>query len=91
MHPCDLSQRVSHETIHVSIYAHPRGRPKKELVGALRQSKPRGIYAIRRQPSGYGFLSSCVSCIARKRCSNVWFLATGEGDLLKGALSTAPA
>lgn len=40
MHPDDPSQRISHETIYASIYAHPRGGLKKELVEALRQSKP---------------------------------------------------
>jgi len=44
MHPDDSSQRVSHETIYASIYAYPRGGLKKELVEALRQSKPtRGL------------------------------------------------
>ena len=40
MHPDDSSQRVSHETIYASIYAHPRGGLKKELVEAPRQGKP---------------------------------------------------
>lgn len=40
MHPDDPAQRVSHQTIYASIYAHPRGGLKKELVQALRQSKP---------------------------------------------------
>jgi IS30 family transposase len=40
MHPDEPCQRVSHETIYASIYAHPRGGLKKELVEALRQSKP---------------------------------------------------
>ncbi len=44
MHLDDPSQRVSDETIYASIYAHPRGGLKKELVEALRQSKPtRGL------------------------------------------------
>lgn len=33
---------MSHETIYASIYAHPRGGLKKELLEALRQSKPTG-------------------------------------------------
>lgn len=78
MHPDDSSQRISHETIYASIYAHPRGGLKKELVEALRQSKPTRVCAVRRQPSGHGFLSSCVSCIARKKCSSDWFRATGK-------------
>lgn len=41
MHPDDSSQRVSHETVFASIYAHPRGGLKKERVEALRQSKPK--------------------------------------------------
>ena len=40
MHPDDPTQRVSHEAIYVSIYAHPCGGLKKEMVDALRQSKP---------------------------------------------------
>lgn len=44
MHPDDSAQRVSHETIYATIYAHPRGGLKKELVEALRQGKPtRGL------------------------------------------------
>lgn len=44
MHPDDSSQRISHEAIYASIYAHPRGGLKKELVEALRQSRPmRGL------------------------------------------------
>ncbi|WP_340622510.1 helix-turn-helix domain-containing protein [Xanthomonas oryzae] len=41
MYPDDPAQRVSHETIYASIYAHPRGGLKKELVQALRQHKPK--------------------------------------------------
>ncbi|AUI92451.1 IS30 family transposase [Xanthomonas oryzae pv. oryzae] len=41
MYPDDPAQRVSHETIYPSIYAHPRGGLKKELVQALRQHKPK--------------------------------------------------
>lgn len=40
MYPADPAHRASHETIYASIYAHPRGGLKKELVEALRQSKP---------------------------------------------------
>lgn len=40
MHPDDPTRRVSRETIYASIYAHPRGGLKKELMEALRQSKP---------------------------------------------------
>jgi len=39
MHPDDPSQRVSHEPIYASIYAHPRGGLKKELEEVLGQSK----------------------------------------------------
>ena len=34
MHPDDPAQRVSHETIYATIYAHPRGGLRKELVEA---------------------------------------------------------
>ncbi|MFC6840034.1 IS30 family transposase [Xanthomonas theicola] len=40
MSPDDPAQRVSHETIYATIYAHPRGGLKKELVEALRQRRP---------------------------------------------------
>lgn len=44
MHSHDPAQRVSHQTIYATIYAHPRGGLKKELVQALRQRKPsRGV------------------------------------------------
>lgn len=35
MHPDDLSQRVSHETIYNAIYAYPRGELKKQLISLL--------------------------------------------------------
>lgn len=49
MHPDDSSQHVSHETIYASIYAHPRGGLKKDLVKTLRQSKP--TRGLRRAPA----------------------------------------
>jgi transposase, IS30 family len=38
MHPDDLSQTVSHETIYSSIYLMPRGELRTEIINALRQS-----------------------------------------------------
>ena len=32
MYPQDLSQRVSHETIYVALYALPRGELRKDLL-----------------------------------------------------------
>lgn len=40
MHPHNPNQRVSHETIYAAIYAYPRGSLKKDMVEALRQTKP---------------------------------------------------
>jgi hypothetical protein len=51
MHPDDLAQRVSHETIYAAIYSHPRGGLKKELVEALRQCKPKR--GMRRTTASY--------------------------------------
>jgi len=37
MHAEDRSQRVSHETIYLALYALPRGELRKELLAQLRQ------------------------------------------------------
>lgn len=78
MHPNDFSQRLSHETIYASIYAHPRGGLKKELAEALRQGKPtrgpRRTTAVKRT-----WVPQQVRIMQRpEKCSNHWFLSTGK-------------
>src|SRR5690606_19958845 len=40
MHPDDPTRQVSHETIYATIYAHPKGALRQDMIAALRQSKP---------------------------------------------------
>ncbi len=87
MHPDDPSQRVSHETIYASIYAHPRGGLKKELVEALRQSKPtrgrrRTSAAKRTWVPEELRIALRPEEVQQRRVPGHW-----EGDLIKGAFN----
>jgi transposase, IS30 family len=85
MHADDASQRVSHETIYLALYALPRGGLRKELLAQLRQGhksrRPRKRGQDRR-----GGLSGMTSIHARpeevqdRQAPGHW-----EGDLIKGA------
>ncbi|XUP35106.1 IS30 family transposase (plasmid) [Xanthomonas axonopodis pv. vasculorum] len=87
MHPDDSAQRVSHETIYASIYAHPRGGLKKELVEALRQSKPtrgrrRTTAAKRSWVPGELRIAHRPEEVQQRLVPGHW-----EGDLIKGAFN----
>jgi IS30 family transposase len=85
MHPEDLSQRVSHETIYVALYALPRGELRKDLLAQLRHRhktrKPRAQGQDRR-----GGLPNMTSIherppeVATRQVPGHW-----EGDQIKGA------
>nr|WP_245149942.1 IS30 family transposase [Xanthomonas axonopodis] len=87
MHPDDSAQRVSHETIYASIYAHPRAGLKKELVEALRQSKPtrgrrRTTAAKRSWVPGELRIAHRPEEVQQRLVPGHW-----EGDLIKGAFN----
>jgi len=87
MHPDDPAQRVSHETIYASIYAHPRGGLKKELVEALRQSKPtrgrrRTTAAKRTWVPEELRIAHRPEDVQQRLVPGHW-----EGDLIKGAFN----
>jgi IS30 family transposase len=85
LHPNDLRQRVSHESIYTCIYAQPRGELKKALVSCLRLAHakrwPRSKGNDRR-----GELQDLLSIHVRppevedRQLPGHW-----EGDLIKGA------
>jgi len=87
MHPDDSSQRISHETIYASIYAHPRGGLKKELVEALRQSKPKR--GLRRTTAAKQTWVPEQLRIVHRPEEVQQRLVPGhwEGDLIKGAFN----
>lgn len=84
-HPDQPEKRVSHETIYLALYAHPRGELKKELLSYLRQNRkqrrPRSRGKDRR-----GQIANMVS-IAERPEDVESRLVPGhwEGDLIKGA------
>jgi len=87
MHSDDPTPRMSHETIYVDIYAHPRGGLKKELVEALRQRKPtRGLR--RTTAAKRSWVPEQLRIIHRpeeveqRLISGRW-----EGDLIKGVFN----
>lgn len=85
MHPDEPTQRVSHETIYLALYALPRGELRKALLAQLRQ----GHATRRRRSRGQdrrGGLKNMTSIhdrpaeVADRRVPGHW-----EGDLIKGA------
>jgi IS30 family transposase len=87
MPPNNAQQRVSHETIYASIYAHPRGGLKQAMIEALRQEKPaRG--RRRTTLANGGFVPEQLRIIHRPEAveSRQW-PGHWEGDLIKGAFS----
>ncbi|KAB0517690.1 IS30 family transposase [Xanthomonas cissicola] len=87
MHPDDPAQRVSHETIYASIYAHPRGGLKKELVEALRQRKPsRGLR--RKTAAKRTWVPEELRIVHRpEQVQQRLVPGHWEGDLIKGAFN----
>ena len=85
MHPVDTTQRVSHETIYAVIYAHPRGSLKKDMIAALRQSKP-GRGRRRSTLAGKTWVPQELRIvnrpeeIAERKLPGHW-----EGDFIKGS------
>jgi IS30 family transposase len=87
MWPEDTTMHVSHETIYTTIYAHPRGELRKQLVSCLRQGKsnrrPRAGGEDRR-----GKMADMVSIHVRPPEVNDRLMpGHWEGDLIKGALN----
>lgn len=87
MWPEDPTMHVSHETIYTTIYAHPRGELRKQLVSCLRQGKsnrrPRAGGEDRR-----GKLADMVSIHVRPpEVDDRLMPGHWEGDLIKGSLN----
>jgi transposase, IS30 family len=83
-YPGEKTMQVSHETIYAAIYAHPRGRLRRELVALLRQGRgarrPRTRGADRR-----GKMKDLLSIHLRPPEANERLLpGHWEGDFLKG-------
>jgi len=84
-YPDQPEQRVSHETIYLALYAHPRGELKKELLSYLRQHRkqrrPRSRGKDRR-----GQIANMVSIAERPEdVEDRLIPGHWEGDLIKGA------
>lgn len=47
MHQDEPEQRVSHETIYLTLYAMPRGEKRRELIACLRRSRDKRRSNIR--------------------------------------------
>ena len=85
MWPEQPEMHVSHETIYTTIYAHPKGDLRKQLIACLRQGrsarKPRSAGEDRR-----GQLPEMVSIHVRPPEVNDRLMpGHWEGDLIKGA------
>jgi IS30 family transposase len=81
----DRSQRVSHETIYLALYALPRGELRKELLAQLRQGhktrRPRARGQDRRGGlSGMTSIHERPEEVGDRQVPGHW-----EGDLIKGA------
>lgn len=85
MHPDDPSQRVSHETIYLALYALPRGELRKALLGQLRQSRSSRRPRSRGQDRRGGLVN--MTSIHERPAEANGREAPGhwEGDLIKGA------
>lgn len=81
--------QVSHETIYASIYAHPRGELKKQMVQSLRRAKskrgPRGSKSSNYSSlkiEEHQLINQRPETINERRLPGHW-----EGDLLVGAMN----
>lgn len=84
MHPDDLGQRVSHETIYSAIYLMPRGELRTQIIDALRQSHTKRLPRARGS-SRKGNIADLVPLSERpaeadsREVPGHW-----EGDFIKG-------
>jgi transposase, IS30 family len=86
MHPDDPGARLSHETIYNTLYAHPRGELRRELLGCLRwaRSKRRSRSAGQDRSR----LSDALSIHLREPAIEDRVLpGHWEGDFIKGAFN----
>lgn len=77
--------QVSHETIDIAIYAQPRGALKKDMIAALRHSKPtRG--RRRTSAAARSFVPEALRIQNRQeRIESRLVPGHWEGDFIKGA------
>ena len=87
MHPNNVSERVSHETIYAAIYAHPRGGLKQALVEALRQHKAkRGVR--RKSAAKRSWVPEELRIVHRPEAIEQRLVpGHWEGDMIKGAFN----
>ncbi|AUN94476.1 IS30 family transposase [Pseudazoarcus pumilus] len=89
MHPDDPTRQVSHETIYATIYAHPKGALRQDMIAALRQSKPaRG--RPRRSAARPGGLPIAEALRIHNRPEEIesrQLPGHWEGDFIKGAFN----
>lgn len=87
LHPNEVAQRASHETIYNAIYAQPRGELRQELIGCLRMARAKR-WARSKGENRRGQMANLLSIHARppeiedRQLAGHW-----EGDLIKGALN----
>jgi transposase, IS30 family len=87
MHPDEPEQRVSHETIYLTLYAMPRGEMRRELIACLRWSRDKRRSKTR-APDGRGHIAEMQSIhlrppeVADRLIPGHW-----EADMIKGAMN----
>lgn len=87
MHPDEPEQRVSHETIYLTLYAMPRGEMRRELIACLRWSRDKRRSKTRAS-DGRGHIAEMQSIhlrppeVADRLIPGHW-----EADMIKGAMN----
>ncbi|MBK6718078.1 MAG: IS30 family transposase [Burkholderiales bacterium] len=86
MHPEDLSQRVSHETIYQAVYLVPRGELRTELIAELRRSHAKRMPRARGTSRKGGNIVNLVPLSERPAEADSRLVpGHWEGDFIKGA------
>ena len=87
MHPDQLSERVSHETIYHTLYAMPRGELRRELIACLRWSRDKRRSKTR-APDGRGHIAEMQSIHLRPpEVTDRLIPGHWEADMIKGAMN----
>ena len=86
MHPEDLSQSVSHETIYQAVYLVPRGELRTELIAQLRRSHAKRMPRARGTSRKGGNIVNLVPLSERPAEADSRLVpGHWEGDFIKGA------
>jgi IS30 family transposase len=87
MHPDEPEQRVSHETIYLTLYAMPRGEMRRELIACLRWSRDKRRSKTR-APDGRGHIAEMQSIHLRPpEVTDRLIPGHWEADMIKGAMN----